>query len=67
MTSIDKTETQLDLFSDHRFPALCSETRLESPPQSAPAPVFFLQERRVVRDTQNEKRLTRKVLALLEL
>lgn len=69
MSAIDKRITQLDLFAE--VPVTVSQPEIipEVTPHivSAPAPLFYLHERRIVRESQDERRLTRKVLALLEL
>ena len=67
MSTIDKNATQLDLFAESRTSVSPPEAIPSVPLANELAPVFLLHERRVARESQDERRLTRKVLALLEL
>lgn len=67
MSEVDKKAAQLDLFAEFRIAVPQPEIIPAVQPLGVAAPVFLLHERRVARDSQDERRLTRKVLALLEL
>ncbi|MRW90135.1 hypothetical protein GJ699_09085 [Duganella sp. FT80W] len=64
MKTYGENSTQMDLFPD----AALSLSQESIPSQNKPvAPVFVLQEHRLNKQVSDDKRLTRKVLALLEL
>ncbi len=67
MEKIGEKLIQMDLFVDPRTQTSQQRILPANTPLSAPAPVFVLHEQRAVRESQDERRLTRKVLDLLEL
>lgn len=68
MEKIGEKLIQMDLFVDLRTQTSQQQVLpVTAPSSSAPAAVFVLNDLRAVRESQDERRLTRKVLDLLEL